>query len=108
MGVQKQIDVVKLQAAAGEACKLLKVLSNPDRLLLLCQMSQGEFPVSELEAITGIRQPTLSQQLTVLRAEKLVATRRVGKQIFYSIASSEALAMLQILYRLYCPTEQEA
>jgi DNA-binding transcriptional ArsR family regulator len=105
MALPKQIDLVKLHAAAGEACKLLKVLSNPDRLLLLCQMTQGEFSVSELETITEIRQPTLSQQLTVLREEQLVNTRRAGKQIFYSIASSEALAVLQVLYQLYCPTE---
>lgn len=105
MALPKQIDLAKLQAAAGEACALLKVLSNPDRLLLLCQMTQGEFSVSELETITGIRQPTLSQQLTVLREEKLVNTRREGKQIFYSIASQEALAVLQVLYQLYCPKE---
>lgn len=105
MALPKQIDLAKLQAAAGEACALLKVLSNPDRLLLLCQMTQGEFSVSELETITGIRQPTLSQQLTVLREEKLVSTRREGKQIFYSIASQEALAVLQVLYQLYCPKE---
>ncbi|MDR9839761.1 MULTISPECIES: ArsR/SmtB family transcription factor [Burkholderiales] len=101
----KQIDLVKLHAAAGEASKLLKVLSNPDRMLLLCQMTQGEFSVKELETITRILQPTLSQQLTVLREERLVNTRREGKQIFYSISSSEALAVLQVLYQLYCPTE---
>ncbi|HWK69523.1 MAG TPA: metalloregulator ArsR/SmtB family transcription factor [Burkholderiaceae bacterium] len=101
----KRIDLVKLHAAAGEASKLLKVLSNPDRMLLLCQMTQGEFSVKELETITGILQPTLSQQLTVLREERLVSTRRGGKQIFYSISSSEALAVLQVLYQLYCPTE---
>lgn len=105
MAPTKQIDLAKLQAAAGEACSLLKVLSNPDRLLLLCQMTQGEFSVGELEAITGIRQPTLSQQLTVLREEKLVNTRREGKQIFYGIASTEALAVLQVLYQLYCPKD---
>ena len=103
MVLPQQIDAVKLHAAAGKACKLLKVLSNPDRLLLLCQMTQGEFAVSELEVITAIGQPTLSQQLTVLRDEQLVNTRREGKQIFYSIASSEALAVLQVLYQLYCP-----
>jgi ArsR family transcriptional regulator len=97
------IDLVQLQTAAGVACNLLKVLSNPDRLLLLCQMTQGEYPVSELEVLTGIRQPTLSQQLTILRAEQLVSTRREGKQIFYSIASAEAQAVLQVLYQLYCP-----
>ena len=55
--------------------------------------------------ICGILQPTLSQQLTVLRAEGLVSTRRDGKQIFYSIASPEALAVLQVLYQLYCPKD---
>jgi DNA-binding transcriptional ArsR family regulator len=107
MAPPKQIDLAKLEAAAGAACNLLKVLSNPDRLLLLCQMTQGEFSVGELEAMTGIRQPTLSQQLTVLREEKLVNTRREGKQIFYSIASQEAMAVLQVLYQLYCPKEEE-
>lgn len=103
--MSNQIDLVKMHAAAGEASKLLKVLSNPDRMLLLCQMTQGEFSVKELEIMTGVLQPTLSQQLTVLREECLVSTRRESKQIFYSIASSEALAVLQVLYQLYCPSE---
>lgn len=95
-------DIAELQEAAGQASGLLKVLANPDRLLLLCQMTQGEFAVSELEALTGVRQPTLSQQLTVLRQENMVTTRRDGKQIFYSIASEEALAIMTLLYELYC------
>lgn len=99
----KPIDLSELQAAAGQATALLKVMANADRLLLLCQMTQGEFSVGELEALTGIRQPTLSQQLTVLREEELVATRREGKQIFYSIASREAMAVLKVLYQIYCP-----
>lgn len=99
----KETDLVNLHAAAEEASKLLKAISNRDRLVLLCQMTRGECSVSELEAITGIQQPTLSQQLTVLRTEALVYTRREGKQIFYSIASNEALAVLQVLYQLYCP-----
>jgi len=99
------IDITKLQAAAGEASLLLKTLANPDRLLLLCQMTQGEFSVGELEEKTGIRQPTLSQQLTVLREKQLVQTRRDGKQICYRIASKEAQAILQVLYTLYCPQE---
>lgn len=105
MTTTTQPDLLKLEAAAAEAGKLLKVLSNPDRLLLLCQMTQGEFSVRELELMTGIAQPTLSQQLTVLRDEVLVTTRRDGKQIFYTIASKEALAVLQVLYQLYCPQD---
>ena len=107
MTVATTIDPAILQAAAGEASSLLKALANPQRLLLLCQMTQGEFSVGELEAMTGIRQPTLSQQLTVLRDEQLVDTRRQGKQIFYRIASPEALAILQVLYTLYCPQDKE-
>jgi len=101
-------DLTGLHAAAGAATSLLKSLANRDRLLLLCQMTQGEFSVGSLETLTGIRQPTLSQQLTVLREEGLVATRREGKQVFYRIASQEALAVLQLLYTLYCPRDEES
>jgi DNA-binding transcriptional ArsR family regulator len=98
----KEIDVESLQAAALQATGLLKVLANRDRLLLLCQMTQGEYCVADLEELTGVKQPTLSQQLTVLREEEMVTTRREGKQIFYSIASKEAMAVMQVLYELYC------
>jgi DNA-binding transcriptional ArsR family regulator len=98
----EKIDLNVLQHAASEACNLLKVLANPDRLLLLCQMTQGEYCVSELESLTGIKQPTLSQQLTVLREEQMVSTRRESKQIFYRITSKEAMSVLQVLYEMYC------
>ena len=96
------LDPAAMRAAASQACGLLNVLANPDRLLLLCQLTQGPLCVSELETMLGIQQPTLSQQLGVLRDEALVTTRREGKQIFYSITSSEALAVMQVLYQLYC------
>lgn len=95
-------DLQQMQAAAARACSLLKTLGNADRLLLLCQLAQGEFCVSELETMLGIQQPTLSQQLGVLREEKLVSTRREGKQIYYSLASKEAKAVMGVLYQLYC------
>ena len=97
-----QVDFQAMQQAAVKAGGLLKALANSDRLLLLCQMSQGEYCVSELEAMTGIKQPTLSQQLSVLREEQMVSTRREGKQIFYSIASPEAMAVMKVLYELHC------
>lgn len=97
-----QIDLDQMRASAGRACALLKTLGNVDRLLLLCQLTQGEFCVSELESILGIQQPTLSQQLGVLREEGMVSTRREGKQIYYSIASKEAAAVMQVLYELFC------
>lgn len=99
------LDPAVLRAAAGEAVAVLKALGNPERLLLLCQLSQGELSVGELEAALDIHQPTLSQQLGVLRREGLVQTRRDGKNVFYSVADARVLALLQALYTLYCPKE---
>ncbi|MFO1375273.1 MAG: metalloregulator ArsR/SmtB family transcription factor [Agitococcus sp.] len=96
-------DLAHMQAAAGKASSLLKALSHPDRLILLCQLSQGEYCVSELEEMLGIHQPSLSQQLGVLRQESLVETRRDGKQMYYRIVSDDALAILQVLYNRFCP-----
>ncbi|WP_051278999.1 ArsR/SmtB family transcription factor [Chitinilyticum aquatile] len=97
--------VTLMRQAAGRACALLKILGNEDRLLLLCQMVDGEKCVSDFEKLLDIRQPTLSQQLGVLRNEGLVNTRRDGKRIFYSIASAEVLQMLNVLYAMYCPVD---
>jgi DNA-binding transcriptional ArsR family regulator len=98
------IDLAMMQAAATNACSLLKVLANPDRLLLMCQLSQEELSVGQLEELLGIRQPTLSQQLGVLREKGLVATRRDGKNIFYSVSSPRALAVMTVLYKQFCAT----
>ena len=99
------IDPARLRGAAGQAVGALKLLANEDRLLLLCQLSQGELCVSDLEEELGIHQPTLSQQLGVLRTEGVVTTRRQGKNIFYSVADPAVLEILTVLYRLYCPKE---
>lgn len=96
------LDMPAMRAAASKATALLKALANTDRLLLLCQLTQNEHCVSELEELVGVVQPTLSQQLGVLRDEGLVATRREGKQIYYRIASKEALAVMQTLYEHFC------
>ncbi len=96
------LDLDQLRRSADAACRLMKALSNPDRLLLLCQLSQGEKRVGELEALVGIAQPTLSQQLSVLREEGLVTTRRDGKSIHYAIDSPQALAVMAVLYSQYC------
>ncbi|TXH24669.1 MAG: transcriptional regulator [Elusimicrobia bacterium] len=92
-----------MRAAAGEATAVLSVLANTNRLLLLCQLCKGEKCVGELEDLLDLHQPTLSQQLGVLRAENLVHTRREGKKIYYSIADPRVHALLGTLYELYCP-----
>ncbi|MGA4439488.1 ArsR/SmtB family transcription factor [Psychrobacter pocilloporae] len=97
------IDLAKqMQQASMQASQLLKSLSHPDRLLLLCQLTQGEYCVGELEGLVGVGQPSLSQQLGILRKDELVATRREGKQIYYRIASDDALAVLDLLYQRFC------
>ena len=96
------IELDDMRDAAQSACALMKVLSNPDRLLLLCELAAAECNVGELEERLGIVQPTLSQQLTVLRNEELVATRREGKNIYYRMASPQAMAVMEVLYAQFC------
>ena len=103
--MNNQTDIQRLRSSADQAHQLLKALANRDRLLLLCQLVDGERNVGELEELLGIVQPTLSQQLEVLRREGLVDTRREGKQVYYSVASPEALAILHTLYGLFCAEE---
>ena len=100
--MNNNIDLERMQASANDACRLMKVLSNRDRMMLLCQIGQGEKCVGELEACLDIHQPTLSQQLTVLRNEELVQTRREGKQIYYTLSNRTALAVMDVLYQNYC------
>ena len=100
------LDPETLRSAADQAVGALKLLANVERMLLLCQLSQGEMCVSDLEAQLEIRQPTLSQQLGVLRNEGVVGTRRDGKNIFYSVCDPNLLEILAVLYRLYCPKEK--
>jgi len=100
----KAID--QLRASADKACALLKTMANQDRLLLLCHLIDAERNVSELEEVTGVRQPTLSQQLGVLREEGLVGTRREGKYIYYSLANPAVIRIMQTPYGLYCGPEK--
>lgn len=104
--METTFDLTQMQAAAGRASQFLRSLANPDRLLLLCHLSQGEASVGELEQAAGISQPSLSQQLGVLRRDQLVKPRRDGKQVFYSIADPAVHIMLAQLYDMFC-LEQE-
>lgn len=91
-----------LRESAAKACALLKALAHEDRLLLLCQLTEGERNVSELEELVGIHQPSLSQHLGVLRDEGLVETRRDGRYVYYTLASFEVIQVMQTLSSLYC------
>ena len=92
---------------AREATAFLKAIANENRLLILCHLAMGEKSVTELEHLLGVRQPTLSQQLARLRAENLVTTRREAKSIYYSISSTEAVLVIQLLYKLFCAPDDD-
>lgn len=91
-----------LKAKAPEAAELLRQLANPNRLLILCHISQEERSVGELEQDLGIKQPGLSQQLAELRQSGLVKTRRESRSIFYSIADDRAQSVMAMLYEVFC------
>ncbi len=94
--------------SAREATGFLKALANENRLLILCHLADGEKSVGALEALLGIRQPTLSQQLARLRTENFVKTRREAKTIYYSLASEEVVLIIQLLYKLFCEKDSGA
>lgn len=96
------LDSVRLQKNAEKASVLLKAMSNKRRLLILCQLVQGEKSVGELEALINLNQSALSQHLAILRRHNLVQTRRVAQTIYYSLSSVEASGIMQALYDLYC------
>jgi DNA-binding transcriptional ArsR family regulator len=97
------LDPRVLEASAGRAAALLKALSNPHRLMVLCRLGEAECTVGELLAQVGLSQSALSQHLAVLRDEGLVATRREGTSIFYRIADPAALKVIAVLIDIYCP-----
>jgi DNA-binding transcriptional ArsR family regulator len=94
--------MAKLEANALRASALLKAMANPTRLLVLCQIAQGERSVGELEEAVGLSQSALSQHLAVLRKRHVVTARRDGQTIFYSLTSSEAVSVMGTLYDIFC------
>ncbi len=97
-----KIESESMRAAAGHATDLLKALANPHRLLIICQLLDGECSVGELAAFLGIRDSTVSQHLALLRKDGLVSARRDGQTIWYAISSAPAREVLSALYRIYC------
>ena len=97
------IDV--MEAAADSASDLLKALANRHRLLIVCQLIDGERSVGDLAEFLGLRDSTVSQHLALLRKDGLVSARRDAQTIFYSIASEPARDILKTLYQAFCTTK---
>ena len=97
--------VAELQDKAVDAANLLKSMSNESRLLILCNLAEGEKSVGELQNLVDLSQSALSQHLAVLRRDGLVSTRRNAQSIFYSLASEPAKAIMGTLYAYFCAPE---
>ncbi|WP_219821680.1 ArsR/SmtB family transcription factor [Sneathiella aquimaris] len=96
------MNIENMKFAAQRASTLMKALSSETRLMLLCQMADTERSVSDLASILQMRPSSVSQQLSLLRKDGLVKTRREGQTIFYSLEGDEAKNVIATLYDLYC------
>ncbi len=96
------MEMSEMQANADRAVDLLKALGNRSRLMILCQLIQGERSVGDLAQRIGMRDTAVSQQLTLLRKDGLVRARRDGQTIYYALSSDEAARVIATLYEIYC------
>lgn len=96
--------LTELRNMASHACGLLKAMSNEWRLIILCQLSEGEKTVSELQSLLGLSQSALSQHLAILRREKIVRSRKHAQSVSYSLAGDEATMVMETLHDVFCGT----
>jgi DNA-binding transcriptional ArsR family regulator len=101
-------DYEQMGVHAEQAARLLKSLAHPARLRVLCRLVEGEASVGELQALGNLSMSALSQHLAVLREQALVLTRRDAQTIFYSLAESPALGVMQALHAAYCGAHASA
>lgn len=97
-----KLNPAAMQSAAGAASDLLKSLSHPHRLMILCQLAEHECSVGQLAEFLNARDSTVSQHLALLRKDGMVIARRDGQTIWYAIASEAARELVRTLYRIYC------
>ncbi|WP_334162083.1 ArsR/SmtB family transcription factor [Phenylobacterium sp.] len=102
------LDIARFEASAAQAARLLRTLGNERRLMILCQLADGERSVGELQPLVGLSQSALSQHLAVLREEGAVATRREGQTIWYRVADPAAVKVLATLAEIFCPPDMKA
>ena len=100
------VELAELEAKAAEAARMLRLLANENRLLMLCHLvTAGEMTVGALADAVGLSQSALSQHLARMREEGLVATRRASQTVHYRLADPKAARILALLRDLYCPPE---
>ncbi len=100
-----RFDLTLFEESASRAAGLLRLLGNEKRLMILCQLADGELSVGQIQPRVGLSQSALSQHLALLREEGVVATRREGQVIHYRLADPVAARMIETLAELFCPPE---
>lgn len=96
------MNMADMQDSATEAADLLKVMAHPERLMVLCQLIQGEVGVSQLQQGSSLSQSAFSQHLTVLRKHNLIQARKSSQQVFYSLADPRVEPLIQSLHSVFC------
>ena len=99
---EPDMEFALMQENASRASDLMKLLSHPHRLMILCKLNEGESSVGELAEKIGINQSPLSQHLARMRHEGVVEARREAQTVYYSLAGEEIRAVISLLYDLYC------
>lgn len=92
----------ELHDMASNACELLKAMANEWRLMILCQLSEGEKTVSELQQLLGLSQSALSQHLAILRREKIIRARKHAQSVSYSLSGDAAIKVMESLHDVFC------
>lgn len=100
------MDLEKMKDSARGVSDLLKMLGHPDRLMVLCQLNEGEMSVGDLSRNLNIKQSPLSQHLARMRYEGVVTSRREAQTIYYSIADQNVAQLVSLLYLLYCEGDE--
>lgn len=97
--------MTELHGMATSACELLKAMANEWRLLILCNLAEGEKTVSELQGLLGLSQSALSQHLAILRRERIVKARKHAQSVSYSLSGDEATKVMETLHEVFCSQE---
>ena len=100
-----RFDLRLFEESAGRAATLLRLLANEKRLMILCQLADGEMAVGDIQSHVSLSQSALSQHLALLRTEGIIATRREGQAVFYRLDDPAAMRVIETLAELFCPPD---
>ncbi len=95
-------DINTMRENAAEVADLLKIMAHPERLMVLCQLTQGEVGVGVLQQSSSLSQSAFSQHLTVLRKYGVIRARKASQQVFYSLSDGRITSLIETLQTHFC------